>query len=38
MNEKQNVYGWAAMLGVVAAMGSYAISKDTIPGFGDRKC
>ena len=33
MNEKaERINGWAAMLGVVAAMGSYAVSGQIIPG------
>ena len=33
MNERaERINGWAAMLGVVAAMGSYAITGDLIPG------
>ncbi len=33
MNEKaERINGWAAMLGVVAAMGSYAATGQLIPG------
>ena len=33
MNEKaERINGWAAMIGVVAAMGSYAVSGQIIPG------
>tara|TARA_R100001460_G_scaffold40050_1_gene75034 strand:+ start:154 stop:261 length:108 start_codon:yes stop_codon:yes gene_type:complete len=33
MNEKaERINGWAAMLGVVAAIGSYAVSGQIIPG------
>ena len=33
MNERaERINGWAAMLGVVAAMGSYAITGQLIPG------
>jgi len=33
MNEKaERNNGWAAMIGVVAAMGSYAVSGQLIPG------
>ena len=33
MNEKaERINGWAAMLGVIAAMGSYALTGDLIPG------
>ena len=33
MNEKaERINGWAAMLGVVAAMGSYAVTGHLIPG------
>ena len=33
MNEKaERINGWAAMIGVVAAMGSYAVSGQLIPG------
>tara|TARA_Y100000592_G_scaffold42587_1_gene67677 strand:- start:5144 stop:5251 length:108 start_codon:yes stop_codon:yes gene_type:complete len=33
MNEKaERINGWAAMLGIVAAMGSYAVSGQLIPG------
>ena len=33
MNEKaERINGWAAMLGVVAAMGSYAVTGQLIPG------
>ena len=33
MNEKaERVNGWAAMLGVVAAIGSYAVTGQLIPG------
>ena len=38
MNERaERINGWAAMLGVVAAMGSYAITGQLIPVFGDRR-
>ena len=30
--EAERFNGWAAMLGVVAAMGSYAVSGQIIPG------
>ena len=33
MNEKaERINGWAAMIGVVAAMGSYVVSGQLIPG------
>lgn len=33
MNERaERVNGWAAMLGVVAAMGAYAVTGQIIPG------
>jgi hypothetical protein len=33
MNERaERINGWAAMLGVIAAMGSYALTGDLIPG------
>ena len=33
MNEKaERINGWAAMLGVVAAIGSYAVPGQIIPG------
>jgi hypothetical protein len=33
MNEKaERINGWAAMIGVIAAMGSYAVSGQIIPG------
>ena len=33
MNEKaERINGWAAMLGVIAAMGSYAATGQMIPG------
>ena len=33
MNEKaERINGWAAMIGVAAAMGSYAVSGQLIPG------
>ena len=33
MTEKaERINGWAAMIGVVAAMGSYAVSGQLIPG------
>jgi hypothetical protein len=33
MNEQaERINGWAAMIGVIAAMGSYALSGDLIPG------
>ena len=33
MNEKaERINGWAAMLGIVAAMGAYALTGDIIPG------
>ena len=33
MNERaERINGWAAMIGVIAAMGSYAVSGDLIPG------
>jgi len=33
MNENaERINGWAAMIGVVAAMGSYAVSGQIIPG------
>ena len=33
MNEKaERINGWAAMIGVIAAMGSYAVTGDLIPG------
>ena len=33
MNERaERINGWAAMLGVVAAIGAYAVSGDLIPG------
>jgi len=33
MNERaERINGWAAMLGIVAAMGSYALTGQVIPG------
>ncbi len=33
MNEKaERINGWAAMLGIVAAVGAYAVSGQIIPG------
>lgn len=33
MNERaERINGWAAMLGIVAAMGAYALTGDLIPG------
>ena len=33
MNERaERINGWAAMLGVIAAMGAYALTGDIIPG------
>jgi len=33
MNEKaERINGWAAMIGIVAAMGSYAVTGQVIPG------
>ncbi len=33
MNENaERINGWAAMIGVIAAMGSYALTGDIIPG------
>ena len=33
MNEKaERINGWAAMLGIVAAMGAYALTGQVIPG------
>ena len=33
MNERaERINGWAAMLGIVAAMGSYAVTGQLIPG------
>lgn len=33
MNERaERINGWAAMLGVIAAMGAYAVSGQIIPG------
>ena len=33
MNERaERINGWAAMLGVIAAMGSYAVTGQIIPG------
>ena len=33
MNERaERINGWAAMLGIVAAMGSYAVKGQVIPG------
>ena len=33
MNEKaERINGWAAMIGIVAAMGSYALTGQIIPG------
>ena len=33
MNERvERINGWAAMIGVIAAMGSYAVSGQLIPG------
>ena len=33
MNENaERINGWAAMLGIVAAMGAYAVTGDIIPG------
>jgi len=32
MNERaERINGWAAMIGVIAAMGSYALTGDLIP-------
>jgi len=31
-NNAERINGWAAMLGVIAAMGAYAISGQIIPG------
>ena len=33
MNEKaERINGWAAMIGIMAAMGSHALTGDLIPG------
>jgi len=33
MNERaERINGWAAMIGIIAAMGSYALTGDLIPG------
>ena len=33
MNERaERINGWAAMIGVIAAMGAYAVSGQIIPG------
>ena len=33
MNERaERINGWVAMIGVIAAMGSYALTGDIIPG------
>jgi hypothetical protein len=33
MNERaERINGWAAMLGVIAAMGAYAVTGQVIPG------
>jgi len=33
MNERaERINGWAAMLGIVAAMGAYAVTGQVIPG------
>ena len=33
MNERaERINGWPAMIGVIAAMGSYALTGDLIPG------
>ena len=33
MNERaERINGWEAMIGVIAAMGSYALTGDLIPG------
>ena len=33
MNERaERINGWAAMIGIIAAMGAYAVSGDLIPG------
>lgn len=33
MNEKaERINGWAAMIGIIAAMGAYALTGDLIPG------
>ena len=33
MNERaERINGWAAMLGIIAAMGAYAVTGDVIPG------
>ena len=33
MNERaERINGWAAMIGVIAAMGAYALTGDLIPG------
>ena len=33
MNERaERINGWAAMIGVIAVMGSYALTGDLIPG------
>ena len=33
MNEKaERINGWAAMLGIMAAIGAYAVSGQSIPG------
>jgi hypothetical protein len=31
-NNAERINGWAAMLGVIAAMGAYALTGDLIPG------
>ena len=39
MNENaERINGWAAMIGVIAAMGSYATTGQIIPVFGDGIC
>ena len=38
MNEKaERINGWAAMIGVIAAMGSYATTGQLIPESGERR-
>ena len=38
MNENaERINGWAAMLGVIAAMGAYAVTGDLIPGIWQSK-
>jgi hypothetical protein len=35
MNERaERINGWAAMIGIVAAMGSYSLTGQIIPGIG----